>query len=209
VKRIFPITALFMWLAGTCLAAPPGYRLVEAAAASVNGEVIFLSDVDREACFYRCGAVAGLPPAELNFSEVSRKLISDTLVLQERKKLGVGGVDNAAVAAAAADIASRMKNCASPCAAAVTGKNARELAERRVLVRNFLERSVAVFIDVNDEEVRREIDARKRAGAAAENLELEKVRKDLYAEKAATEIRNWFARTTSKSRIVVSPPVEQ
>jgi hypothetical protein len=182
---------------------------VEAAAASVNGEVIFLSDVNREQCFYRCGAVAGLPPAEFTFSEIRQKLIADVIVLQEQKKLGLGAADNAAVAAAAEEIESRIRKCSAPCASEITGKDVRELAVRRALVRDFLERSVAVFIDVNDEEVRRETEARKRAGIPPEELAPEKVRKDVYAEKASTEIRNWFNRTTSKARIVISPVGEQ
>lgn len=208
MKRVLLVFALTFSFACACQAAPPGYRLVEAAAASVNGEVIFLSDVTKEACFYRCGAVYGLPAVELSFADVRQRLINDWLVLQEQKKLGLGGVDNAAVEAAGAQIESLMKGCPSPCAAGVTGKDSRELASRRLLVRDFLERGIAVFIDVNDEEVRREIDMRSRAGATGEDLSPEKIRKDLYQEKASAEIRNWFARVASKSRIVLSPQPE-
>lgn len=209
MKRILLLSAAFLMLAETGIAAPPGYKLAEAAAASVNGEVIFLSDVEREACFYRCGAVPGQPAAELSYNDARQKLVSDMLVLQEQRKLGLGTVDNAATAAAAAEIESRMKKCSSPCAASVTGKDARELASRRLLVRDFLARSVGVFIDVNDEEVRREIDRRTRAGEPPAELTEEKVRKKLYEDKAAEEIRNWFSRAASKSRIVLPPPAEQ
>ena len=208
MKRVLLLPAVFLALSGTSLSAPPGYRLVESAAASVNGEVIFLSDVSREACFYRCGAVPGQPAAQVSLSEARQKLVSDTLVLQEQKKLGLGTVDNAAIASEAAEVASRMKKCASPCAAAVSEKEVRDLVARRLLLRDFLARSVAVFIDVNDEEVRREVEMRTRAGAPPGDLSEEKVRKDIYQEKAATEIRNWFTRAASKSRIVLPPLAE-
>ncbi|MBI5574734.1 MAG: hypothetical protein HY896_00030 [Deltaproteobacteria bacterium] len=209
MRRTLLFAAVFLAIAETCIAAPPGYRLIEAAAASVNGEVIFLSDVEREACFSRCGAVPGQPAVELAFADARQRLVSDTLVLQEQKKLGLGGVDNAAIAAAASEIEARMKRCASPCAASVSEKDARELASRRLMVRDFLERSVAVFIDVNEEEVQREIERRSRAGAQPGDLAPEKVRKSLYEAKAADEIRNWFGRAASKSRIVLSPQVER
>ncbi len=203
------ITAVLLTLAATCRAAPPGYRLMEATAASVNGEVIFLSDVSREACFYRCGAVPGQPASEIPLPEARRKLVSDALVLQERVKLGLGAVDNAALAAMTAVIESGMKKCLSPCAAADSGEAARGLATRRLMVREFLEKNVAVFINVTDEDVRKEMDVRSRAGAPESELSEAKIRSDLFAEEAAAEIRNWFSRAASKSRIVLSPMAGQ
>ncbi|MBI5419495.1 MAG: hypothetical protein HZA60_05350 [Deltaproteobacteria bacterium] len=189
---------------------PPGYRLVDSVAASVNGEVIFLSEVVREACYYRCGMVPGQAAGEISLAGVREKLIADALVLQEQKKLGLGIVDNAAVAAAAAEVLSRREKCALPCAKGVTGADARDLATRRLLVRDFLSKRVGVFIEVNGEEVKQEIERlRSRGGADAEDLAEEKVRKSLYEQKAASEIRNWFTRATSKSRIVLSPMVEK
>ncbi|HZW37438.1 MAG: hypothetical protein ACM319_05640 [Deltaproteobacteria bacterium] len=206
MKRALPVCAVILALAATCLAAPPdGYRRIESVAASVNGEVIFLSDVEREACFYRCGTVPGQAPREVTPSRAREMLIADTLVLQEQKKLGLGTVDNAALAAEEADALSRTRNCASPCAAAVTVAEIHELVQRRLLVRDFLERRVAVFIEVNDEEVRREIAQRDRSGSPPEERTEVKVRTDLLREKGASEIRNWFSRATSKSRITLSP----
>ena len=197
-----------MALAETCQGAPSGYRLMEATAASVNGEVIFLSDVSREACFYRCGAVPGQPASEIPLPEARQKLVADVLVLQERVKLGLGGVDNSALATMAAVIESGMKKCLSPCAAAVSGKAARGLADRRLMVREFLEKNIAVFINVTDEDVRKELDVRSRTGAPESELSEAKIRSDLFAEEAAAEIRNWFSRAASKSRIVYSPMAE-
>lgn len=207
MKRALALLAVafFVALAGTCAAEPEGYRRIESVAASVNGEVIFLSEVSREICFYRCGAVPGQAGQVISLARARELLVADMLVIQEQKKLGLGEVDNAAIAAATAEPFSRMKSCADPCAAAVTEADVRELVHRRILVRNFLEQRIAVFIEVNDEDVRREIEQRTRSGDAPDGQSAETVRKRLYEEKAAAEIRNWFARTTSKSRVVLSP----
>ncbi|HSL92766.1 MAG TPA: hypothetical protein VK863_08960 [Candidatus Limnocylindrales bacterium] len=208
MKRYLLAIAASAALAVTSAAAPDGYRMIESVAASVNGEVLFLSDVTREACFYRCGAVPGQEAQEISLSRAREKLVADTLVLQEQKKLGMGGVDNAALAGLTAETLSRMRGCASPCAAAITETEVRDLLRRRLLVRGFLEQRVGVFIEITDEDVRKEIDRRSRSGAPPEELSEETVRKHLYEEKAAAEIRNWFERTTSKSRVVLSPLTE-
>ena len=205
MKRLLLAIAASVSLAVPCAAAPEGYRRIEAVAASVNGEVIFLSEVAREACFYRCGAVPGQAAQEIPLSVAREKLVADMLVLQEQKKLALGGVDNAALPGAAAEALSRMRRCASPCASAITEADARDLLQRRLLVRDFLRQRIAGFIEVNEEEVRREIEQRSRSGAPPEERTEEVVRNRLYEEKAAAELRNWFARTTSKSRIVLSP----
>ncbi len=205
MKRSCLFLCFLFALSGTCAAAPEGYRAIESMAASVNGEVVFLSDVAREACFYRCGTVPGQAPQEMSLSQARDKLIADTLVLQEAEKLGLGTVDNAAILSLAAESLSRTRKCAHACAESVTEAEVRGLVRRRLLVRDFLEKRIAVFIEVNDEEVRRETGQRSRAGAPPAELTEETVRKSLYAEKAATEIRNWFARSTSRSRIVLSP----
>jgi hypothetical protein len=205
--RIF--LCVLLALSGTSAAAPGEYRAIESVAASVNGEVVFLSDVEREACFYRCGAVPGQDSQDMTLAGAREKLVADTLVIQESKKLGLGAVDNAALESSTAISLSRTRKCGDPCAEAVTEAQIRDLVMRRLLVGDFLERRVAVFIEINDEEVRREIGQRSRAGARPEELSEEVVRKSLYAEKVAAEIRNWFARSTSRSRIVLSPLSEK
>lgn len=205
MKRSVLAIAALVALAVPCAAAPEGYRKIESVAASVNGEVIFLSEVEREACYYRCGAVPGQAPQELSLAAAREKLVADMLVLQEQKKLGLGELDNAALRTATAETMARVRRCASPCAAAVTEEDAADLMRRRMLVRAFLEQRVAVYIEVNEEEVRREIDQRSRFGAPPEERSEETVRRHLFEEKAAAAIRNWFARTTSKSRVVLSP----
>lgn len=195
----------FLMLSGTAAGDPGGYRLIESAAASVNGEVIFLSDVVREACFYRCGMAPGQAAREMTLSRAREKLIADVLVLQEQRKLGLGGADNATLADAVAQAVSRKAECPSPCAADLSDAEVRDFVQRGVLVRDFMEKRVAVFIEVNDEEVRRDIVSRTRAGAGPEDLQEEKVRRDLFEEKVASGVQSWFARAASKSRIVLSP----
>ncbi len=190
--------------------ADDGFRLLDATAASVNGEVIFLSDVDRQACFYRCGAFPGDEPVATTPAQARDKLVSDTLVLQEQKKLGLGTVDNAALADAAAGTLARLAACTDPCARTVGAGAAREFAARRLVVREFLAKRISVFVEVSDEDVAEEIRRRKVGGEApAAGLTPEKVRQELFREKAAREIGNWYERAASKSRIVLSPLEEK
>lgn len=186
--------------------ADDGFRLFDATAASVNGEVIFLSDVDREACFYRCGAFPGDDPVRMTPTQARDKLVADTLVLQEQKTLGLGALDNDALADAAAGTSSRLAACADPCARTVDADAAREFAARRLIVREFLSKRISVFVEVSDEEVDLEIHRRGGLGEARPgDLSRDKVREELLREKAAREIGNWYERAASKSRILLSP----
>lgn len=203
------LLALFLLLfPGICAAAPAGYRLIESSAASVNGEVIFLSDVSREVCFNRCGMAPGQAPAEMTLSQARDRLVADLLVLQDQKKLGLGSVDNATLSDAVSKAAARKAECVSPCAGALSDTDIRDFLSRRILVRDFLDKRVAVFVEVNDEEVEREKTVRARAGAPAADLATEKVRGDLFDAKRTSDMRSWFARAASKSRIVLSPMEE-
>ncbi|MDA8122445.1 MAG: hypothetical protein M0Z38_07770 [Deltaproteobacteria bacterium] len=208
MNKAVRVLLFLLALSGTCAGDTAGHRLIESTAASVNGEVIFLSDLAREACFYRCGMTPGEPARELSLAGAREKLIADVLVLQEQRKLGLGGQDNAAMAKAVAEAATRKAECSSPCASALTDEETRDFIRRRILAREFLEKRVAVFIEVNDEEARREIVRRTRAGAAQGDLQEEKVRKDLFEEKVANGVQSWFDRAASKSRIVLSPMKE-
>ncbi len=205
MNKSFRVVLILLALSGTAAGDPGGYRLIESAAASVNGEVIFLSDVVREACFHRCGMAPGESAREMTLSRAREKLIADVLVLQEQRKLGLGGADNAALADAVAKAAARKAECPSLCAADLSDAEVRDFVQRRIVVRDFLEKRVAVFIEVNDEEVRREIVSRTRADAVPGDLREEKVRRDLFEEKVASGVQSWFARAASKSRIVLSP----
>jgi len=191
-------------------AAKTGYRLYEATAATVNGEVLFRSDVVREACFRSCGAFPGDEPADLSLAAARDRLIADTLVLQEQAKLELGTVDNAALREAAASALSSMASCSSPCAKDISAGRVRDYVKRRMLVREFLRKRVAMFVEVNDEEVQREAERRaSRSGRPVADFPAEALRKELSERKAEREIGNWFARLTSKSRIVLSPLEER
>lgn len=195
---------LLAFAASALASADDGFRLFDASAASVNGEVIFLSDVDREACFYRCGAFPGDDPAPMTAAQARDRLVADALVLQEQKKLGLGTLDNAALAEAAAGTSSRLAACADPCARTVGADAAREFAARRLTVREFLAKRISVFVEVSDDDVANEILRRESRGGAGD-LSPEKVRQDLVREEAAREIGTWFERAASKSRILLSP----
>jgi hypothetical protein len=186
------------------------YRLYEATAAMVNGEVLFLSDVVREACLRACGAFPGDEPVVLSLPEARERLIADTLVRQEEEKLALGTVDNTALQKAIAEASVAMKSCLLPCAKEVSDEQVRNYVARRLLVREFLRKRISTFVDVKEEDVEREI-ARQaaRSGVRPEDVSREEVRKKLLEENSAREIRNWFERATSKSNIVLSPLEER
>jgi hypothetical protein len=187
-----------------------GYRIFESMAATVNGEVIFLSDVIREACLSKCGVFPGSEPVDLSLSASRDRLIADTLVLQEQEKLELGVVDNAALQEAAARAWDILERCPSSCAKEILPGPIRDYVQRRLLVRDFLRKRVSVFVDVNEEEVQKEIQRRaSRSGTTSAEISEGTVRKELLEEKAAREIRNWFDRATSKSRILLSPLEER
>ena len=189
---------------------PGGYRLYEAMAATVNGEVLYRTDVEREACLRECGAFPEEGQTPLSLSAARDRLIADTLVRQEEEKLGLIAVDNASLQEASARALEIMRSCPSPCAGEVSGGQVREYAARRLLVREFLRKRVAVFIDVSEETVQRAIQRRaSRLGIPPGDIPAESVRKELLDEEMAREIRNWFDRATSKSKIFLSPLEER
>jgi hypothetical protein len=187
--------------------APSSYRLVDATSASVNGEIIFLSDVVREACFERCGAL----PAEeaesgVSLSEARKKLIYNRLILQEQRKLSLGAVDNEALAAAVSGVTARMGRCADPCAKAIGEADIRAFVSDRALVAGFLDKRVSVFIEVPDEEVQRAIGQRAATeGKDPESYSEDAVRAELRREKSSLEVRNWYYKAAANARIFLSP----
>lgn len=186
--------------------AADGYRLVESTAGSVNGEVIFLTDLVRESCLYRCGAYAGETPKELPPAAVRDRLVADALVLQEQRKLGLGEVDNTAVEEAFAAAGRSMAGCAAPCAKAISPAEIRAFLAKRLLVKSFLARRVGAFVEVGEEEVAEEVRYRRsRAGVDPEGVKPESVRAELLQSRMDREIRNWFDRAASKARIILSP----
>lgn len=182
-----------------------GYRLYESTVASVNGEVLFLSDIVREGCFHRCAAMPGSEPEILSAQECRDRLISDTLVLQEQRKLQLGQVDNMVLAAYGAESLERMGNCTSSCKEGITAQRTREWVERKLLIREFFQRRVAGFVEVKEEDVQREFRLRAARTDNAAELSEEQIREELQDAKVAQEIRNWYTRAASKSRVVLSP----
>jgi hypothetical protein len=200
--------AALLLLAAPGASALDGYRVYESTAASVNGEVLFLSDVVREGCFYRCAAMPGSDPEVLTLREARDRLIADVLVLQEQKKLALGQVDNATLSAYAAEATVRMAACGSPCTADIRREQIRSWVERKLVIRDFFNRRVGMFVEVGDEDVEREIRRRVAAGGNADPT-TEQVREEMVDAKVAQEVRNWYDRAASKSRIVLSPMEEQ
>jgi hypothetical protein len=187
-----------------------GYRLFEATAATVNGEVVFLSDVVRESCLRACGAFPGDKPVVLSLPEARDKLIADILVRQEEEKLALGTVDNTALQKAAAEASAAMASCSLPCAKDVSAEEVRDYVARRLLVQEFLRERFSAFVDVKEEDVEREVARRAaRSGVRPEDVPREAVRKELLEESSAREIRNWFERATSKANIMLSPLEER
>jgi len=197
------LAALFL-LAAPGVSAPDGYRVYESTAASVNGEVLFLSDVAREECFHRCAAMPGSDPEVLTLQGARERLIADALVLQEQKKLALGQVDNATLSAYAAEAVARMAACGSSCKSDIRPEEIREWVGRKLVIRDFFNRRVGMFVEVSDEDVEREIRRRATAGGSADLTE-DQVREELLEEKVAQEVQNWRARTASKARVVLSP----
>ncbi|MGA7104168.1 MAG: hypothetical protein WBX49_02375 [Candidatus Deferrimicrobiaceae bacterium] len=187
-----------------------GYRLYEATAATVNGEVLFLSDVVRESCLRACGAFPGEEMVMLTLPEARDRLIAEILVRQEEEKLALGTIDNTALQKAVAGALAAMESCPFPCAREVSGEQVRDYAARRLLVREFLRKRVSAFVDVKEEELERAVQRRaSRSGVRPEDVPREAVRKELLEERSAREIRNWFDRATSKSKILLAPLEER
>jgi hypothetical protein len=185
--------------------AAEGYRVYESTAASVNGEVLFVSDVAREACFLGCAAMPGTGEVIVSFREARDRLVLDTMALQEQRKLLLGAVDNVTLEGYAREAESRLAACLSPCRRETAPWETREWIRRKLLLRDFFSHRVAVFVDVKDDDVRRELARRASApGGGAEPTE-EQVRKVMLDERIAKEIRNWENRTASKSKVILSP----
>jgi len=181
------------------------FRVYESTAASVNGEVLFVSDVVREACFLRCAAMPGTVGEILPPRGVRDRLILDTLALQEQRKLLLGAVDNAALEGYVREAEARMAGCPSPCKQEIAPGETREWIRRKLLLRDFFNRRVAVFVEVKDDDVRKEIARRSSAPGSGAKATEEQVRNEMRDARIAQEIRNWQTRAASKSRLILSP----
>jgi hypothetical protein len=205
VKSPVPILLSLLFLSPAAGRAAEGYRIYESTAASVNGEVLFVSDVAREACFLRCAAMPGTMEEILSASGARDRLILDTMGLQEQRKLLLGTVDNATLDGYAREAESRMAACPSACKLEVAPVETREWIRRKLLLRDFFNRRVAVFVEVKDDDVRKELADRISAPGNGAKPTEEQVRDGLRDARIAEEIRNWQTRAASKSKLVLSP----
>jgi hypothetical protein len=205
VKPGSSILLVLLLLSPGAVRAAEGYRVYESTAASVNGEVLFVSDVAREACFLGCAAMPGSVEEILSLRQARDRLILDTLALQEQRKLLLGAVDNATLEGYAREAESRMAVCPSPCKREIAPEETREWIRRKLLLRDFFIRRVAVFVEVKGDDVRREL-ARRSSSPGNEPVPTrEEVREEMLDERIAQEIRNWQTRAASKSRMILSP----
>jgi hypothetical protein len=200
-----PILLGFLLLSPAAAGAVEGYRVYESTAASVNGEVLFVSDVAREACFLRCAAMPGTEAEILSLRDARERLILDTLALQEQRKLLLGTVDNAVLEGYVREADSRMAACSSPCKGEIAPGETREWIRRKLLLRDFFNRRVAVFVEVKDEDVQKELERRSSSPGNGAVPTLEEVRDEMIDARIAKEIRNWQTRAASKSRLILSP----
>ncbi len=205
MKSLVSILLGLLFLSPGVARAVEGYQVYESTAASLNGEVIFVSEVVREACFLRCAAMPGTREENLSLPEARNRLILDTLGLQEQRKLLLGAVDNATLERTAREAESRMSACPSPCKAEIAPGETRDWIRRKLLLRDFFDRRVAVFVEVKDEEVKKELARRSSAPGKGVEPSPEEVRDELRAARIAEEIRNWQSRAASKSRLILSP----
>ena len=199
------ILLVLLFLSPAAGRAAEGYRVYTSTAASVNGEVLFVSDVAREACFLGCAAMPGTGEEILTLRQARDRLILDTLALQEQRKLLLGAVDNATLEGYAREAESRMAACPSPCKREIAPGETREWIRRKLLLRDFFNRRVAVFVEVKGDDVRRELARRSSASGNGANPTREEVRKEMLDARIAEEIRNWQTRAASKSRMILSP----
>lgn len=205
MKPGIPILLGLLLLSPAAARAVEGYRVYESTAATVNGEVLFVSDVAREECFLRCAAMPGTEEEVLSLRDARERLILDTLALQEQRKLLLGTVDNAVLEGYAREADSRMAACSSPCKGEIAPGETREWIRRKLLLRDFFNRRVAVFVEVKDEDVQKELERRSSSPGNGAVPTLEEVRDEMIDARIAKEIRNWQTRAASKSRLILSP----
>ena len=205
MKPALPILLVLLFLSPAAARAAGEYKVYESTAASVNGEVLFVSDVAREACFLRCAAMPGSGEEILSAREARDRLILDTLALQEQRKLLLGTVDNATLEGYSREVESRMAACPSPCKREIAPGGTREWIRRKLLLRDFFNRRVAVFVEVKEDDVRRELARRTSAPGNGAGPTWEEVRDEMLDARIGQEIRNWQSRAASKSRVILSP----
>ena len=201
--------AFFLLLASLLLpravSGADGFLYFEGTAATVNREVLFASDVLFEQCLLRCGASPEGRAEELSLPEIRERLITEMLALQEQEKLVLGQVDNVVLAERVREAEAKLALCESPCRQDVSVERLAKWVKRKLVIRDFLHGRVGVFIDVSEEDVRKELERRTAYRGSGAGLSADEARREIRAEKIAKEIRNWRMRAASKATITLSP----
>jgi hypothetical protein len=182
-----------------------GYVLADATAASVEGEILFRSDVDRERCMILCGAFPGEEGRAVTWTEARRRLVEETAILHEQRRLSLGTVDNGVLLDVVPRVKERLSACVDPCAAGAGEGTFLEFAWRRLLVRDFLERRVSAFVEASEAEVEAErarMAARK--GVPVEEVSSDEAREAIVAVKREAEIVKWRESAAARARVVLS-----
>ena len=205
MKRLVFLLLLVSFLLPPEAPGADGFLYFEGTAATVNKKALFFSDILFEQCLLLCGALPGGLAEELSLSEIRERLIMDMLALQEQEKLALGQVDNAALAEHVREAGSKLALCESPCRQNISRERLSKWVERKLVIREFLHGRVGIFVDVSEEDVRKEIERRMAQGSSAVGLSVKEVRKEIREEKISREVRNWRMRAASKATITLSP----
>ena len=185
-----------------------GFVYFEGTAATVNREVLFFSDILFEQCMLRCGAPEG-PGREYSLSEIRQRLIVEMLALQEQEKLALAPADNVMLAEHIRKAGEKLESCESPCRHDVSVERLARWAEQKLVVKDFLHNRVGVFVDISEEEVRRELERREAQGESASGLSDEETSRQIREDKVGKEVQNWYTRASSKAAITLSPLEEK
>jgi len=182
-----------------------GFIYFEGTAATVNREVLFHSDILFEQCLLQCGVLPEDQAHEHSLAKIREQLIMDMLALQEQEKLALGQLDNVVLAEQVRKAEAKLASCESPCRKNISVERLAKWVERKLLIRDFMHDRVGIFVDVSEEDVRRELEHREAHGESVAGLSTEDVRREILEEKIAEEIRNWHMRAVSKATITLSP----
>jgi len=98
-------------------------------------------------------------------------------------------VDNGTLEGYVREAESRMAACSSPCKREIAPAGTREWIRRKLLLRDFFNRRVAVFVDVKRDDVRKELARRSSSPDNAAVPTREEVREEMLEARIEEEIR--------------------
>jgi len=203
-RLVFPLLLVSLLLPRVASGAD-GFLYFEGTAATVNKEVLFFSDIFFEQCLLLCGVLPEGQAEELSLTDIRARLIADMLAFQEQKKLVLGHVDNVMLAEQVREAMAKIALCESPCRHDISVERIAKRVERRLVILDFLHGRVEIFVDVKEEDIRKELERRAEQKEPMASLSAEEVRREILEEKIAKEVRNWHMRAASKATITLSP----